>query len=76
MEPVHVIVVTDVSGHQALYVGGELKESDETIYACDIAAATEGMTIQFSHLTVEMPESEVSFPDTFEKCMLWNPVAE
>jgi hypothetical protein len=77
MEPVHVIVVTDSeTGHQGLYVGGDLKDQDDTIYACDIARVTWGMTIQFSHISVRMPEDVDSYPEKFEQCMLWNPAEE
>lgn len=75
MEPVHVVAVIDEeSGHEALYVDGDLRDQDLTIYACDIARAAEGKVIQFSQIRVNLPEDQVGFPQEFEKCMLWNPV--
>lgn len=76
-EPVHIVVVTDEeSGHQALYVGGELIEQDTTIYACDITRAADGKTVRFSHIVVNMPEDAIGYPSVFDECMLWNPVME
>lgn len=76
MHITHVIAVIDEeSGHEALYVDGELFEQDSTIYACDIAKAAKGKVIQFSQVRLNLPESEVGFPSQFEKCMLWNPVS-
>jgi hypothetical protein len=77
MEAVHVIIVTDAdSGHEALYVGGDLKEQDVTIYGCEIARHVQGLTIQFSHVSVRMPVDVHSYPEKFEQCMLWKPVEQ
>lgn len=76
MVPVHVVVVTDEeSGHQGLYVGGDLADQEDTLYACDIAAAIGDKVVQFSHVVVNMPEKVVEFPKTFDECMLWKPVS-
>jgi hypothetical protein len=64
--PVHVIAVLDEeSGHEALYVGGDLKETDFTLHMCDVARETEGMVIEFSQVIVTMPEGK-DFPRKFE----------
>ena len=75
MEPVHVVaVIDDRTGHEAIYVGGDLFDQGSTIYACDIAMAAKGKVIQFSQIRVEMPASQIWFPQQLEQCMLWKPV--
>lgn len=70
-DPVHVVCVTDEdSGHEALYISGDLRFSDVTVYACDIARETDGMTIQLSHMTVGIPGKE-EYPKRLEDCMKW-----
>lgn len=48
-QPVPVIVITDSDGSEALYVNGDFRMADDTIYATDIAGKTEGLVIWFSH---------------------------
>lgn len=68
-DPVHVVCVTDEeTGHEAVYVGGELREQDATIYGCDIARVTSGMTIQLSHVSLRLPEHQ-EYPSRFEDCL-------
>lgn len=44
-----IVVVTDDSGDEALYVDGVLKAWDSTIYACDIAAIAGDAVVTISH---------------------------
>lgn len=70
--PTHVVVLTDVdSGFQALYVGGDLKAADDTIYACDIAEAAGDKDINFSHVRVNMPDGVNRYPERIENALLW-----
>ena len=70
-DPVHVVCVTDEdSGQEALYVSGDLRFTDMTVYACDIARETDGMTIQLSHIVVGLPGEE-QYPQRLEDCMMW-----
>ena len=66
-DPVLVVCVIDQeSGHEAVYVGGELKDQDTTIYGHDIARVASGLTVQLSHVTVDLPE-EMQYPQKFEE---------
>lgn len=68
-EPVHVVCVTDEeTGHEAVYVGGDLMEQDATMYGCDIARLAQGMAIQLSHVSLRLPEQQ-EYPRRFEDCM-------
>lgn len=68
MSPTHVIVVTDYNGDEALYVGGDLLDTEgDTVYACDIAAAVGDKIIQLSHLPVEPFDGE--WPRRFEELL-------
>lgn len=68
----HVIVCTDdQTGHQALYVDGKLIDQCDVIYACDIADATEGNVIEFSHVRVHIPMHEREYPREFATVMPW-----
>lgn len=63
----HVIAVLDNgSNDEALYVGGELKDSDSTIYMCDLAKVTKGLVFEFSHVIVELPDGR-EWPERFEE---------
>lgn len=55
MDPIHhFIVVIDADGNEALYVGGDLVETEgNTVFATDIAKAAGESVIQFSHVEVE-----------------------
>jgi hypothetical protein len=44
-----IVVVTDDSGDEALYLDGVLKAWDSTIYACDIAAIAGDAVVTISH---------------------------
>ncbi len=68
MEVKIVVVTDDESLFQAMYVDGEFKQSDDTIYASDIEDAAAGRPIMLSTMSVELPESG-DFPKTLEKCM-------
>lgn len=71
----HLTVVTCMeSGHEGLYVNGDLVTQDSTIYACDIAEHAGDGPVNFSHVAVEMQAD--SYPDKFEQCMLWIPKDE
>jgi len=73
-DPVHVIaVIDDESLHEALYVGGKLKAQDATLYMCDVAEVSKGLTIQFSHVVVVLPEG-VEYPEKFEELVKYMPV--
>ena len=77
MDPVHVVVVTDEESlFQAIYVGGDLADQQETIYAADIVDAVGEKICQISHILVNMPDGVNEFPKKFEECMLWKPVDE
>jgi len=78
MDPVHVVAVIDEeTGHEALYVGGELFLADATIYCCDVARAAAGKVIQFTQIQVSIPEDEHQFfPQQLDRCMLWKPVKQ
>jgi hypothetical protein len=66
-EPLHVIVVQDEDVNEALYVGGELKCSDGTVYACDIAEFAGDRLIQFSLVNVEDYDSQTEdWPEHFD----------
>ena len=68
-DPVHVIgVLNESSGFEALYVGGDLKDTDFTLHLCDVARVAEGKTIVFTFLVVEMPDG-MEFPKQFEYLM-------
>lgn len=70
-DPVHVVCVTDEStGNEAMYIGGELKFLDHTIYSCDIARETAGLTFNLSHVAVDLPIDQ-EFPKKFEECVKW-----
>lgn len=70
-EPVHVVCVTDEdSGHEALYIGGELRFSDNTVYACDIARETDGMVIELTHMSIGLP-SDQEYPKQLGECLKW-----
>ena len=67
-DPVHVIVAIDDGGNEALYVGGNLVEHEgNTVYATDIAKATNGMTIEFTHFNCGSLDGD--WPKTFESLM-------
>lgn len=54
MDAIHFIVVIDADGNEALYVGGDLFETEgDAVYSTDIADAAKDMVIQFSHVEVE-----------------------
>jgi hypothetical protein len=64
-DPVHVVgVLNEPTGLEALYVGGDLKDTDFTLHLCDVARVSEGKVINFSFLVVEMPDG-MEFPETF-----------
>lgn len=68
-DPVHVIGVLDESsGHEALYVGGDLKETDFTLHLCDVGRVAEGKAINFTFIVVEMLDG-MEFPKQFEHLM-------
>lgn len=68
-DPVHVIgVLNEPSGFEALYVGGDLKDTDFTLHLCDVARVAEGQAIVFTFLVVEMPDN-MEFPKKFEDVM-------
>lgn len=62
----HVVAVTDCDGQEALYVDGTLRTYDDTLYACDIACATEGMAFELSHMNVDIP-GELMWPKRLER---------
>lgn len=64
----HLIVVTAEDGNEAVYFGGELKMSDETVYACDIAHIAGDNIIQFSHVVVK--RSIETWPKRFEELLI------
>ena len=70
-----VLVLDEESGHEAIYIGGELIEHCFTIHCCDIATACAGKTVQISHVVVEMP-ANMPFPQQFEKLMPWMTLIE
>jgi hypothetical protein len=52
---IEVVVATDTDSdslEQSLYVDGILRASDSTIYGCDIAEHTKGMSIVFTHVNI------------------------
>lgn len=66
--PVQVIVVTDEeTGYESLYIDGQLRMFDVTIYASDIASQVTGETIQFSHVSLRLPEQQ-EWPATWDEC--------
>lgn len=69
----HVIVVSDVDyDREALYIGGDLKKQDQTIYLCDLIEYTKDLgPINLSYVRVEMPEQQTEFPEHFEYCLRW-----
>lgn len=68
-DPVHVIGVLDESsGYEALYVGGDLKETDLTLHLCDVGRVAKGKVINFTFIVVEMPDG-MDFPKQFEYLM-------
>jgi len=68
-DPVHVIgVLNEPTGFEALYVGGDRKDTDFTLHLCDVARVTEGLVITFSFIVVEMPDG-MEFPEQFEHLM-------
>jgi hypothetical protein len=55
VKPIEVVVATDTDSDsldQSLYVDGVLRFSDSTIYGCDIAEHTKGMSIVFTHVNI------------------------
>jgi hypothetical protein len=67
----HVIVATCTrGGDEAIYVGGQLKLKDSTVYACDIAEHTKDGPINFSHVLISLPDEE-EFPELFDECLKW-----
>ena len=67
-----LIVVTDEdSGFEALYVDGALADQNDTIYATDIAEHAKGGPVDFSHVTVVMPDGVDRYPDQFAECCSW-----
>jgi hypothetical protein len=67
-DPVHVVCVTDEeTGHEAVYIGGNLKDQHGVMYASDLARLTSGMTIQLSHVSLRLPEHQ-EYPCRFEDC--------
>lgn len=62
MNPVQVIaVIDDETNYEALYVDGDLKESDMNIYMGDVATCTKGLVIEFRQVVVSLPDG-VEFP--------------
>ena len=68
-----VVVLDEQFNHEALYVDGVLKNEDGTIYACDLATATEGKPMRLRHLTVCIENEEMSFPDDLDECLKFLP---
>lgn len=66
----HVVVVTDEDcGDEAMYLSGKLVSNDSTIYASDVAAATEkagGGPIEFSHVLINNFDGK-KWPQEFEE---------
>lgn len=68
LDAVHVVLVIDEeSGHEAIYVGGDLSFQDTTIYACDIAEACGNQIVTVSLIAVRLPDNSIGYPDHFEK---------
>lgn len=68
-DPVHVIgVLNEPTGFEALYVGGDRKQTELTLHLCDVARVAEGKTIVFTFFVVEMPDG-MEFPEQFEFLM-------
>lgn len=66
MEPVHVVAVLDCETNgEALYIGGDLATHDQTLYMGDLASCVEDKVIQFSQVTVILPEGQ-EWPQRFE----------
>ena len=62
--PKHVIIATGAdTGEEAMHIDGDLVTSEETIYACDIAAAVGDGIIQLSHVLADWSED---WPDKYE----------
>lgn len=64
----HVVAVTDSNGPEALYIDGVLKTWEESLYAFDIASATEGMAFELSHMNVDIPV-DMTWPEKLESLM-------
>lgn len=68
--PKHVVLVMDEeSGHEAIYVGGDLFNQDTTIYAGDIAEACGDDTVNISRIIVRLPDNSVGYPEQLENLM-------
>lgn len=53
MEPNKIIVATDDDGNEAIYKNGKLHFTEGgTVYACDIAEATEDKPTLFTHVSL------------------------
>jgi hypothetical protein len=62
---VPVFVVLSIDGYEALYVGGYLRDQDDTIYASTIAAKTNGMPIVLRYVELEQ-DVGTHWPERYE----------
>lgn len=61
------IATDDKTGHQAMYVDGELKESDTSLYASQVADYTDGEPVLIENVDAYLPDHETFFPDTLQE---------
>ena len=70
--PLSIVVLTDLdSGYHALYCDENLRLSEDTIYACDIAEVAKGNLITFQHVRVNIPDGVNKYPDRLADALLW-----
>jgi hypothetical protein len=63
--PVPVFVALSIDGYEALYVDGDLRDQDDTIYASTIAAKTNGMPIVLRYVELEQ-DVGTHWPERYE----------
>ncbi|MGN6545206.1 MAG: hypothetical protein ACTHK7_09175 [Aureliella sp.] len=63
-----ITVATDSSSmHQALYVDGQLKDQDSSLYASELAPFTDGQPVLVENINVALPKDWDRFPGTLEE---------
>ena len=61
-----VVASENTDAVQAIYVDGKLTHFDDTIYAIDIAEASEGKPVVITQEQVDLPEG-ADWPDTLQQ---------
>ncbi len=67
-----IVVVTDESGFEAMYVNGDLVQSDETIFASDIAWYAGPGAVVLRHESIEFvhgDENTIGWPKRLEDAL-------